>query len=171
MTSEQFALYEVLLERLHKQGPLGSRAEMLLEAMAGMVAARDQKAPRGALQTSPPFQIHIHQCPDCCKATVSTSKGELPISNEVMERAQCDSQVDEPGKRNTSTIPPATRRKVLARDRHCCQKPGCEHTKFLEVHHIKPRADGGGNDSENLITLCSACHQLVHEKREVMVGV
>ena len=172
MTSEQFALYEVLLERLHKQGSLGNRAEMLLEAMAGMVAARsetrDQKAPRGALRSGPPFQIHIHQCPDCGKASASTSKGELPVSKEVMGRAQCDSQVDEPGKRNTSTIPPATRRKVLARDRHCCQKPGCEHTKFLEVHHIKPRAEGGGNDPENLITLCSACHQLVHEKPEVM---
>jgi 5-methylcytosine-specific restriction endonuclease McrA len=168
MTSEQFAIYEALLEKLHKQGPIGGRAEMLLEAMAELAAARsetsDQKAPRGALQTGPPFQVHIHQCPDCSKATVSTSKGELPVSQEVMERAQCDSQVDEEGKRNTSTIPPATRRKVLARDRHCCQAPGCEHTKFLEVHHIKSRADGGGNDPENLITLCSACHRLVHEK-------
>jgi hypothetical protein len=51
MTSEQFALYEVLLERLHKQGPLGGRAEMLLEAMAELVAARsetaDQRPPGG----------------------------------------------------------------------------------------------------------------------------
>ncbi len=171
MTSEQFALYEVLLERLHKQGPLGSRAEMLLTAMAELAAARgqtsDQKAPRGALQSGPPFQIHIHQCPDCSKATVSTSKGELPVSHAVMERAQCDSQVDEVGKRNTATIPPATRRKILARDRHCCRAPGCEHTKFLEVHHIKPRENGGGNDPGNLITLCCACHQLLHEKPEV----
>ena len=171
MTSEQFALYEVLLERLHKQGPVGDRAEMLLEAMAELVESRTQKAPRGAPQSGPPFQIHIHQCPDCSKTTVSTSKGELPVSHTVMERARCDSQVDEPGERNTSTIPPATRRKVLARDRHCCQAPGCEHTKFLEVHHIQPRTDGGSNDPENLITLCSACHRLVHEKQEVMAGV
>ncbi len=173
MTSEQFALYEVLLERLHKQGPLGGRAEMLLEAMAELASVRaetrDQKAPRGALQSGPPFQIHIHQCPDCSKTTVSTSKGELPVSQKVLERMQCDSQIDEEGKRNTSTIPPATRRKVLARDRHRCQAPGCEHTKFLEVHHIQPRTDGGGNDPENLITLCSACHRLVHEKPEVAV--
>jgi 5-methylcytosine-specific restriction endonuclease McrA len=76
--------------------------------------------------------------------------------------------MDEPGKRNTATIPPAIRRKVLARDRHCCRAPGCGHTKFLEVHHIRSRADGGGNDLENLITLCSACHRLGHEKPEVM---
>ena len=172
MTSEQFAIYEALQEKLHKQGPVGGRAEMLLEAMAELVEARDQKAPRGALQTGPPFQIHIHQCPDCSKTSVSTSKGELPVSQEVMERAQCDSQVDEEGKRNTSTIPPATRRKVLARDRHSCQAPGCGHTKFLEVHHITPRADGGGNDPENLTTLCSACHRLMHEKTvALMAGV
>jgi 5-methylcytosine-specific restriction endonuclease McrA len=175
MTSEQFAIYEALLEKLHKQGHLGNRAEMLLEAMAELAAARsetsDPKAPRGALQSGPPFQIHLHQCPDCSKATVSTSKGELQVSKDVIERAQCDSQVDEEGKRNTSTIPPATRRKVLARDRHCCRAPGCEHTKFLEVHHIKPRIEGGGNDPENLVTLCSACHRLVHEKPEVMALV
>jgi len=176
MTSEQFALYEVLLERLHKQGPLGGRPEMLLEAMAELVAARsetaDQKAPRGALRgaltSGPPFQVHIHQCPDCSKATVSTSKGELVVGQDVVERALCDSQMDEPGKRNTATIPPAIRRKVLARDRHCCRAPGCGHTRFLEVHHIRSRADGGGNDLENLITLCSACHRLGHEKPEVM---
>jgi 5-methylcytosine-specific restriction endonuclease McrA len=170
MTSEQFAIYEALLEKLHKQGPLGNRAEMLLEAMAELVEAHAQKAPRGAFQSSPPFQIHIHQCPDCSKATISTSKGELPVSKEVMERAQCDSQVDEEGKRNTSTIPPATRRKVLSRDRHCCRAPGCEHTKFLEVHHVIPRADGGGIDPENLITLCSACHRLMHEKTEALIA-
>jgi 5-methylcytosine-specific restriction endonuclease McrA len=172
MTSEQFAIYEALLEKLHKQGPLENRSELLLEAMAELVEARDQKAPRGGLQNGPPFQIHIHQCPDCSKATVSTSKGELPVSKDVMKRAHCDSQIDEEGKRNTSTIPPATRRKVLARDRHCCRVPGCEHTKFLEVHHIQPREYGGGNDPENLITLCSACHRLMHEKTEAqMAGV
>ncbi len=172
MTSEQFALYEVLLERLHKQGPVENRAEMVLEAMGELVAARTdsggQKAPRGALTPGPPFQIHIHQCPDCGRATVATSKGELLVGQNVINRALCDSQVDEPGKRNTATIPPAVRRKVLARDRHCCRAPGCEHTKFLEVHHIKSRTDGGSNNPENLITLCNACHRLGHEKPEAM---
>ena len=172
MTSEQFALYEVLLERLHKQGPVGDRAEMLLEAMAELAAARAetgaQKAPRGAFVAGPPFQVHIHQCPDCGKAAASTSKGELIVGKDVIERAQCDSQVGGPGRRNTSTIPPAMRRKVLARDRHRCRTPGCSHTKFLEVHHVKSRAAGGSNKPGNLITLCSACHRLWHEKPEVM---
>jgi len=175
MTPEQFARYETMLEKLHKQGPVGNRAEMLLEAMVELVAARDnsanEKAPRGALASGPPFQIHIHQCPDCGEASVSTDKGKLLVGHDVIERALCDSQVDEPGKRNTSTIPPAMRRMVLARDRHKCTTAGCEHTRFLEVHHVKPRALGGTNRPENLITLCSACHRLWHEKPEAMAAM
>ena len=109
-------------------------------------------------------------------ATVSTGKGELFVGQDIIKRASCDSQVDELGKRNTSTIPPATRRLVLARDQHCCGAPGCKHSKFLEVHHIKSRSDGGGNHPENLITLCSSCHRHLHERgggpplRELEVG-
>ena len=64
-----------------------------------------------------PVQIHIHQCPDCAKATVQTSRGELEIGVEDLERAQCDARVGRPGQSNTSTIPPKTRRQVLSRDR------------------------------------------------------
>ncbi len=171
MTPEQFALYETLLEKLHKQGPVGSRAEMVLEAMAELVTSRTQKAPRGALAEGPTYQVHVHQCPDCEKASISTSKGELAVAKEFTEVLSCDARVDQPGKLNTSIIPPATRRMVLARDRNQCRTPGCGHTKFLEVHHIKPRAAGGKNRPENLITLCSACHRLWHEKPEVMAEV
>ncbi|OUJ18886.1 Restriction endonuclease HNH family [Methanonatronarchaeum thermophilum] len=33
-----------------------------------------------------------------------------------------------------------------------------EHTDYPEVHHIKPRAEGGSNDTSNLIVLCRNCH-------------
>jgi len=57
-----------------------------------------------------------------------------------------------------------TRRLVLSRDRHQCQAPGCGRTRFLEVHHIKPRHLGGTNKPENLTTLCGSCHRLWHEQ-------
>ena len=31
----------------------------------------------------------------------------------------------------------------------------------MTVHHIIPRGEGGGDNYENLITLCSECHDLV----------
>jgi 5-methylcytosine-specific restriction endonuclease McrA len=54
---------------------------------------------------------------------------------------------------------------VLARDRHRCQGPGCGRTRFLEIHHKRPRAEGGTNDAANLVTLCAACHRWWHERR------
>lgn len=120
---------------------------------------------RRKARSSPPFQVHIHQCPDCQRASITTSKGEHPISPADLARAHCDAQIIEPDKPAASVIPPATRRKVLARDRHCCQTPGCGHTRFLEIHHIRPRSQGGGHRAENLITLCAACHRRVHRQQ------
>ncbi len=57
--------------------------------------------------------------------------------------------------------------KVHRRDRGRCQfvhangKP-CQQRKWLHVHHIKPKEEGGGDEPENLITLCSAHHKIVH---------
>jgi alanyl-tRNA synthetase len=39
----------------------------------------------------------------------------------------------------------------------------CECNRFLHLHHVKPVAQGGENTVENLITLCSAHHRLIHE--------
>ncbi|MFH1843662.1 MAG: HNH endonuclease [bacterium] len=81
------------------------------------------------------------------------------------EAVACDARILEPGpgQHNRATIPPAKRQEVLARDGHRCQSPGCRHTYFLELHHLKPRAVGGDISPANLITLCSSCHRLAHE--------
>ncbi|WP_336135244.1 HNH endonuclease [Natronomonas amylolytica] len=34
-----------------------------------------------------------------------------------------------------------------------------EHVDSPDIHHIKPRAEGGPNDPENLIVLCPNCHR------------
>jgi len=51
------------------------------------------------------------------------------------------------------TVPPKTRRNVLARD-GACTVDSCWSTYRLEVHHILPRGEGGTHDMENLTTLC-----------------
>ena len=68
------------------------------------------------------------------------------------------------GKRNSATIAPSVRQAVLARDRHRCQSPGCGNTRFLEIHHIVPRKQGGSNQAENLQILCSRCHAFLHTR-------
>ncbi len=163
----QFARYEKLWEQIRKKGGApADKVEAVLEMMAAYVSG-SETSPRGdvAGTVTPPAQIHIHQCPDCSKSTVVTSKGELEIGEAELERALCDCQVSQPGKRNTASIPPAVRRKVMVRSRHRCQRPGCGHTRFLEVHHLVPRSRGGSNDLDNLICLCSGCHKLLHEDK------
>ncbi len=162
MTPTQLARYEVLWEKLRKKGGLpADKVEALLALMQACVDGNSNQLEKPA---GPPVQIHVHQCPDCEKATVQTARGELTLSPEETERISCDAQISEPGQRNATTIPPKTRRQVLARDRHRCQTPGCPHTHYLEIHHKVPRAGGGTNDPDNLTTLCSACHALMHSR-------
>ena len=53
---------------------------------------------------------------------------------------------------------------VLARDSHTCQKcKGKRKDTHLEVHHIIFRSQGGTDNPDNLITLCSSCHKDLHD--------
>jgi 5-methylcytosine-specific restriction endonuclease McrA len=49
---------------------------------------------------------------------------------------------------------------------HCqaCQfMPGAaELSRAMHVHHVVPRAKGGGHERENLLVLCARCHALAH---------
>jgi len=120
--------------------------------------------PRGDFPCRPPVQIHVHEDTKTGRMTVQTDSGERELSRAESERMRCDAAVCEQGGRNTTTIPPRVRREVLARDKHRCQVPGCGRTRFLEVHHIKSRTQGGSNHSDNLMTLCASCHRLWHER-------
>ena len=65
-------------------------------------------------------------------------------------------------RRASQTIPPAIRRAVMRRDRQRCSVPGCTNHQFLDVHHVDPRAEGGGHDPERLVVLCGSHHRNAH---------
>jgi RRXRR protein/HNH endonuclease len=55
---------------------------------------------------------------------------------------------------------------VLFRDNHCCQWCiGKSKDPILNVHHIELRKTGGDNP-DNLITLCETCHELIHRTHQ-----
>lgn len=57
------------------------------------------------------------------------------------------------------------RKAVILRDNCKCKE--CNKTNIkLEVHHIKPRRLNGSNTLNNLITLCSSCHQKTESVEE-----
>jgi hypothetical protein len=63
--------------------------------------------------------------------------------------------------------------KVMVRDQGCCQhwlapSHRCNQRYWIDIHHIKPRAAGGADTAENLITLCSGHHRLHHEATSYM---
>ena len=51
-------------------------------------------------------------------------------------------------------------RQVLQRDGWRCQV--CGSSANLQVHHILLRSQSGDDIVENLITLCSECHDQIH---------
>lgn len=50
---------------------------------------------------------------------------------------------------------------LLAQWHYQCAMPGCNHRRFLQVHHIKAWEHGGATNLDNLIPLCSSCHSNV----------
>ncbi len=72
------------------------------------------------------------------------------------------------GRKQRST-PARTRRLVEDRDRGCVF-PGCEATRFLEVHHLDHWAEGGGTDVDRLVCLCPAHHDAHHRDEFTMAG-
>jgi 5-methylcytosine-specific restriction endonuclease McrA len=52
-------------------------------------------------------------------------------------------------------------RRILERDGWRCQV--CGSMQNLQVHHLKFRSRSGGDEEQNLITLCAGCHEQVHQ--------
>lgn len=48
------------------------------------------------------------------------------------------------------------------RDGHQCRV--CKGEDHLQVHHVKPRSEGGTDKLSNLMTLCKECHQKHHRE-------
>jgi 5-methylcytosine-specific restriction endonuclease McrA len=63
-------------------------------------------------------------------------------------------------------LPAPSRREIFRRDHHTCQY--CSSTKHLTIDHVLPKAKGGLNAWENLVTACKKCNstkgnRLLHE--------
>jgi len=46
---------------------------------------------------------------------------------------------------------------VIARDQSFCQVPGCSRAA-THVHHVLFRSQGGGDEGDNMTSLCTAHH-------------
>jgi HNH endonuclease len=108
-------------------------------------------------------------CEECGRGTRDGAGRAIEIEPHEVEAACCDAQnigsiahVDGPLERATQTIPPRIRRWVVRRDHGRCRVDGCRSAKYLEMHHVVPRAEGGTHDPSGLALLCDAHHRQIH---------
>jgi len=93
------------------------------------------------------------------------------ISAETVRRLSCDAVVScvsgvGEATHETRTIPAATRRALVDRDRHCAF-PGCDRRPdWTDAHHLVHWADGGPTKLTNLARVCRPHHhRMLHEGR------
>ena len=119
------------------------------------------------------FQVIVHVDQDVLGpdgAWAATLEDGSRVSAETLRRVACDCGMVAMSRngealnigRRARTIPPAIRRALMLRDRGCAF-PGCTHTAFLHGHHIEHWLHGGETSLDNMVTLCTFHHHLVHE--------
>jgi hypothetical protein len=134
--------------------------------LAALVQRAMEAAPPEEAPSAERYRVVVEHCPGCGRTRGTDA--ELP--DAVVAEAACDAEVVEmragPERgHHSSTVPPARRRAVSCRDRHRCRVPECTNRVWLDVHHVRQRARGGGHGEDNLVTLCTVHHRLVHEGR------
>ncbi|MGH2686832.1 MAG: DUF222 domain-containing protein, partial [Actinomycetota bacterium] len=104
-----------------------------------------------------------------------------PVDPETARRIACDASIrrvvmagpSEPLDvgRKTPVVPPAIRKAVELRDRHC-RFPDCDRPKgWCDVHHVVHWADGGPTALVNLLLMCRPHHRAVHSGREFRLAL
>ncbi|MFZ5890652.1 MAG: hypothetical protein ACOY0T_06235 [Myxococcota bacterium] len=122
------------------------------------------------------YQVLVTTCRVCGRGEQIGQGERHAIAPAIVEMSLCDAQIIddavEPhvGQRPTQTIPSALRTYVWRRDNGRCVVSGCRHSAHVDVHHLKPRAEGGLHERDNLACLCVAHHRAVHEGRLIIEG-
>ena len=95
-------------------------------------------------------------------ATRTNGRPDLPIGVYMLEQ-------DRQSPPHDRQIPDPIRRAVLVRDKYTCTTCGWTHRiwnpsdpRHLEIHHIRSHVKGGESTEQNLVTLCTVCHDQVH---------
>lgn len=158
-----------IANRIRRDGSLGSQAKVLayLKSYVGRPVtteelsyvskdARQYARRVRELRTEQGYLI----------ATKLTGRPDLAMGEYVLESAE---RVAEPHDRS---IPFEVEKQVYERDENRCRLCGWtraswsrQDPRILELHHLQDHAAGGHNEPDNLVILCSRCHDDVHAGR------
>ncbi|GAA2071158.1 HNH endonuclease signature motif containing protein [Actinomadura alba] len=116
---------------------------------SGLVPEDDTGAPGGHLDDGPALHPDTARRLACDSTTVT-----------LIHRA--DGSLLDAGRR-TRRIGVRLRRALRTRDQGRCRFPGCQRRAHLHAHHVVHWSRGGPTNLDNLTSLCTAHHWLVHE--------
>jgi hypothetical protein len=71
--------------------------------------------------------------------------------------------------RDQRILPTRTRRLIEDRDRGC-RIPGCNTTRFVQIHHLDHWANGGPTDYDTQVSLCPFHHDAHHRGDLTITG-
>ncbi|MFT3696683.1 MAG: HNH endonuclease [Kofleriaceae bacterium] len=128
-----------------------------------LCAARSEG--EGSKGTAPRAQIQATICEKCSQGFVNAGGRRLALSDGERDLVECDAVrigSETSPARATKDVSPSTRRTVWQRDCGKCVVEGCRSQRFIDVHHIIPRSEGGGHTADNLALMCFAHHQMLH---------
>ena len=184
--AETMALFRDLAAKVRMD--LGGAADD--DALLYEIARRALGGPTDEGRAS--YQVAVTRCPDCGRTSLDGGGASHEVGEAMAEMVACDCQeigdVDRPHvgasatdgphvgtpaevpRCATPTIPPAVRRQVMRRDHGHCVVEGCRNHRFLDVHHVVPRAEGGQHDPDQMAVVCGAHHRALHRGTLVMQG-
>lgn len=154
--------WEKFWERHHTRRPFPSLTEAI-------------KAYGKVVQFPQPQYVQPNHCKWC--------NAELPAGHTAFCSKECSNAFNQVTvwNRGRSAYP----LRILYRDNFTCQRCGIfmgfvnKHGVIVpiddshystEVHHLQPVSLGGGDEPENLVTLCGECHREVH-RQQSLTGV
>jgi hypothetical protein len=172
LSAEAWALLERALE-----GARQKAASPLADAEALAAVARDALASQNQAgdASDPRCSVVLYECRSCAKSELDTGVGSFELQPATAATLGCgarevDLASEGRGVQRGGPLPAAIRRAVLLRDRCRCRVPGCNRRRYVDVHHLVPRSEGGEHSRRNCITVCSTHHRRLHEGKLLITG-
>ncbi len=170
-SADQFAVVAAGIARLRKHDPTLTDEE----AVTMMASSAFQSATAHAPGETPrrPFRLQVEIGLDGTSFLKGVGEERFEISPALAECAQCDAEVwirrpDGRVERVRVAVPQPMRRRLYERAEGCCEVCGIRLEP--QLHHLWLLSEGGKHDVDQMIVLCKAHHDRVHEGSLWIVG-